>query len=73
MQPIQLSLFCLQLFQALNTTDYGLHDKFANKMLVDEDEDFLDHVFLNDELTFNFNGKVQIWGSENPHRILQCI
>ncbi|KAG8232356.1 hypothetical protein J437_LFUL008824 [Ladona fulva] len=45
-----------QLLQALQPTDYGLHANFAKKMLLHNDDDFLDHVIFSDELTFHLSG-----------------
>ncbi|KAG8237488.1 hypothetical protein J437_LFUL017033, partial [Ladona fulva] len=69
-------LLQLRLLIALKLTDYGLHANFGNKMLLHDNEDFLDHVIFRVETTFLLSGlvnthNVHIWGSENPHKVLQ--
>lgn len=73
---LQLRPYRLQLLQALKPADHGLRANFANVMLFNDDEDFLDHVVFSDESTFHLSGHVnthnaRIWGSKNPHEVVQ--
>lgn len=73
---LQLRPYRLQLLQALKPTDHVLRANFANDMLLHDNEDFLDLVVFSDESTFHLSGQVnthnvRIWGSENPHMMVQ--
>ena len=66
----------MQLLQALKPTDYGACADFANYMLLHTDDNFLDRVIFTDESTFHLSGhvnkhNVRIWGSANPHEMVQ--
>lgn len=71
---LQLRPYRLQLLQALKPIDHGLRATFAHEMLLHDD--LLHHVVFSDESTFHLSGhvnthNVRIWGSENPHEMVQ--
>lgn len=73
---LHLHPYRLQLLQALQPTDYGLRANFATEILFHDDDDLLGHVVFSDESTFHTSGhvnthNVRIWGSENPHEMVQ--
>lgn len=73
---LKLRPYRLQLLQALKPTDHGLRANFANDVLFHDDANFMDRVVFSDESTFHLSGhvnthNVRIWGSENPHEMVQ--
>lgn len=65
----------LQLVQQLKPNDCAVRFRFACEVL-QRHNDFLHHVVFSDESTFHTSGKVnthnvRIWGSENPHQLVQ--
>jgi hypothetical protein len=73
---LQLRPYLLQLLQALKPTDHVLRANFANDMLLNDNENFLDLVVFSDESIFHLSGQVnthnvQIRGSENPRMMEQ--
>ena len=60
--------------------DKPRHAEFATLMLerIDADNDYLNKVCFSDKATFHTSGNVnrhnvRIWGSENPHVVLQHV
>ena len=56
------------------------HKAFDLEMLsrIEDDEDYLKKVMFTDEACFHVSGKVnchnvRIWGSENPHMVIEHI
>lgn len=68
----------VQLVQELKPTDHQARRDFADRMLEvsAENPEFFDKILFSDEAHFQLNGYVnsqncRIWGSENPHAIVQ--
>ena len=67
----------LHLLQFLKPTDHIDRSNFCIKMQdAMTEEGFLDRVVFSDESTFHISGKVprhnvRLWGTENPHEMLQ--
>jgi hypothetical protein len=75
---LQLRAYKIQLEQKLSENDKPVRHIFTLEMLsqLDDDAEFMKHVVFSDEATFHVSGKVnmhncQIWGSENPHEVME--